>query len=102
MLQWKYVCIGTDPVNIYWCYTVIIETMNVLGIYNYQFFFFKIGNNIWIHNVKVLHKKLKKYIASQPGLFLYLTVCVTVDNANARNLYIYIYMHSQTSIIQKR
>ena len=29
----------TDPVNIYWSYTVIIQTMSVLRIYNYQFFF---------------------------------------------------------------
>ena len=41
MLQWKYVCIGTDPVNIYWSYTVIIETMNVLGITTTNFFFSK-------------------------------------------------------------
>ena len=39
---------------------MIIETMIVLGIYNYQFFVFKIGNNIWIHNVTLLDKILKK------------------------------------------
>ena len=56
------------PVNIYWSYTVIIETMIVLGIYNYQYFsksetiFGYIMYNCWI--------KKNQEIESQPGLFL--------------------------------